>query len=100
MKWSSLMILAMGLVIGLSLGLLLKPLIAAEDEVKVAIWLEVVHRLCTSVGGLGTFFALIIVMRQFHLLRTQSDGPSYIICATWDSPSTKKSTSTMSGINS
>jgi hypothetical protein len=73
MKLSSPMILAMGLVIGLSLGLMLTPLIVTENEVKVAMWLEVVHRVCTSVGGLGTFVALIIVIRQFYLLRTQSD---------------------------
>jgi hypothetical protein len=73
MKWSSSMFLAIGLVIGLSMGLMLTPLIASENDVKIAMWLEVVHRVCTSVGGLGTFIALIIVMRQFYLLRTQSD---------------------------
>jgi hypothetical protein len=73
MKWSSPMFLTMGLVIGISFGLMLTPLIATEDNVKVSMWLEVVHRVCTSVGGLGTFVALIIVMRQFYLLRTQSD---------------------------
>ena len=31
------------------------------------------HRVCTSVGGLGTFVALIFVVRQFNLLRTQSE---------------------------
>ena|SRR5579862_5776257 len=73
MKWSSLLSLTMGLVIGLSFGLVLTPLIATESDVKVAMWLEVVHRVCTSVGGLGTFVALIIVMRQFYLLRKQTD---------------------------
>ena len=123
---------------------MLTPLIAGENDAKIALWLEVVHRVCTSVGGLGTFVALIIVIQQFTLLRTQSElvqkntrasmdgqlyarldsfnkfivehfkeyamldqpferdaspetGPSCIICATWDSPSTRKSTSTMSG---
>src|SRR6202035_3735391 len=53
MKWSSPMFLAIGLVIGLSMGLMLTPLIASENDVKIAPWLEVVHRVCTSVGGLA-----------------------------------------------
>jgi hypothetical protein len=73
MKWSSSMFLAIGLVIGLSMGLMLTPLIASENDAKVAIWLEVVQRVCTSVGGLGTFVALVIVIQQFSLLRTQSE---------------------------
>lgn len=73
MKWSSPMILTMGLVIGLTFGLMLTPLIATDKDVKVTMWLEVVHRVCTSVGGLGTFVALIIVIQQFYLLRKQSD---------------------------
>jgi hypothetical protein len=67
------MLLAIGLVIGLSVGLMLSPLIVRENDAKIALWLEVVHRVCTSVGGLGTFFALIIVIQQFTLLRTQSE---------------------------
>lgn len=73
MKWSSPMSLAIGLVIGLSVGLMLTPLIASANDAKIAMWLEVVHRVCTSVGGLGTFVALIIVIQQFTLLRTQSE---------------------------
>jgi len=73
MKWSSPVFLAIGLVIGLSVGLMLTPLMASENDGQIAMWLEVVHRVCTSVGGLGTFVALIIVMRQFTLLRTQSE---------------------------
>lgn len=73
MNWSSLMILPIGVVIGISIGLMLTPLIASENDVKIALWLEVVHRVCTSVGGLGTFVALIIVIQQFTLLRTQSE---------------------------
>ena len=73
MKWFSPMSLAIGLVLGLSVGLMLTPWIATENDVKVAMWLEVVQRVCTSVGGLGTFVALIIVIQQFTLLRTQSE---------------------------
>lgn len=75
MKWSSSpMMLTLGIVFGLSLGLMVQPLHRTSDGVvNVAMWLEVVHRLCTSIGGLGTFVALIIVVQQFYLLRTQSD---------------------------
>src|SRR5690242_11329064 len=73
MKWSSPMFVAIGLVIGISVGLMLTPLIPSENDVKIAMWVEVVHRVCTSVGGLGTFVALIIVIQQFTLLRTQSE---------------------------
>jgi hypothetical protein len=73
MKRSSLMMLALGVVIGVSLGLMLTPFIVTEEKVTLALWLEVVHRVCTSVGGLGTFVALIFVMRQFNMLRTQSE---------------------------
>jgi hypothetical protein len=85
MKWSSSMFLAIGVVMGLSFGLMLTPLITSENDVKVAMWLEVVHRVCTSIGGLGTFVALIIVMRQFYLLRTQSDLVQMNILASMDS---------------
>src|SRR6476646_3879087 len=84
MKWSSPTSLAIGLVIGLSFGLLLTSLIAIGNEVKVATWLEVVHRVCTSVGGLGTFITLIIVMRQFYLLRTQSELVQKNVVASMD----------------
>jgi hypothetical protein len=85
MKWSSSMFLAIGVVMGLSFGLMLTPLIPSENDVKVAMWLEVVHRVCTSIGGLGTFVALIIVLRQFYLLRTQSDLVQMNILASMDS---------------
>ena len=84
MKWSSSMYLAIGLVVGLSLGLMLTPLVASENDAKIALWLEVVHRVCTSVGGLGTFVALIIVLAQFYLLRTQSELVQKNIVASMD----------------
>jgi len=84
MKSSSWMFLAIGLVIGLSMGLVLTPLISNDNDVKVALWLEVVHRVCTSVGGLGTFVALIIVLAQFYLLRTQSELVQKNIVASMD----------------
>jgi hypothetical protein len=73
MNRSSAMVLITGIVIGLSVGLILSPLIVSEEHITIAMWLEVVHRVCTSIGGLGTFVALIFVARQFNLLRAQSD---------------------------
>ena len=73
MNRSSLLILVAGIIIGLSFGLMLTPIIAHEERVTIALWLEVVHRVCTSIGGLGTFVAIIFVVRQFNLLHTQSE---------------------------
>jgi len=73
MSRSSLTILVFGVVLGIAIGLALHPLARADNPGQVAIWLEVVHRVCTGIGGLGTFIALIIVLRQFYLLRTQSE---------------------------
>ena len=65
-------ILITGIIIGLALGLMLAPIVASENHVNVALWLEVVQRVCTSIGGLGTFVAIIFVVRQFNMLQTQS----------------------------
>lgn len=73
MKRSVIPILTAGIIIGLSLGLMLKPLVTIGEHVSVASWLDVVHRVCTSIGGLGTFVAIIFVVRQFNLLRAQSE---------------------------
>jgi hypothetical protein len=73
MNRSSVMILAFGVVVGIAGGLMLNPLTGGEERVQVATWLEVVHRVTTGIGGLGTFVALIVVLRQFYLLRTQSE---------------------------
>jgi hypothetical protein len=71
MKGSYLLMLAAGVTTGILVGLVL-PAFGTTDY-QIAAWLEVAHRICTSVGGLGTFVALIFVVRQFNLLRTQSD---------------------------
>jgi hypothetical protein len=60
MNRSSVMILAFGLVFGIAIGLMLNPLVGGQERVQVALWLEVVHRVSTGIGGLGTFVALII----------------------------------------
>lgn len=84
MNRSSLIILVFGVVFGIAIGLMLNPLTGAEDRGQVAIWLEVVHRVTTGIGGLGTFIALIIVLRQFYLLRTQSELVQKNIVASMD----------------
>jgi hypothetical protein len=71
-------------VLGIAIGLMLSPLANTVEHNQVSIWLEVVHRVTTSIGGLGTFVALIIVLRQFHLLRTQSELVQKNIVASMD----------------
>jgi hypothetical protein len=63
---------ALCLLLGVAVGLMLQPLSGASREGQVANWLEVAHRVATAVGGLGSFLALVVVLRQFYLLRTQS----------------------------
>ena len=72
MKIPNLLMVLFGVVLGIAIGLLLDPLTRAGERGQVALWIEVFHRLCTGIGGLGTFAALIVVLRQFNLLRTQS----------------------------
>src|SRR4051794_37860039 len=60
-------------VLGVAVGLNLYPLARPGHEGPVAVWLEVTHRVATAIGGLGSFVALIVVLRQFYLLRTQSE---------------------------
>jgi hypothetical protein len=81
---SSLTFLVVGVALGISFGLMLNPLVRGGDRGQVALWLEVVHRVCTGIGGLGTFIALIIVFRQFYLLRTQSELVQKNIAASMD----------------
>jgi hypothetical protein len=73
MKWSSLLILTIGVISGISFGLMLAPWRTSGEGTQTAMWLEVVHRVLTSIGGLGPFVALIFVVRQSNLLHTQSE---------------------------
>jgi hypothetical protein len=73
MKPASLAVIVFCTILGIALGLVLRPLAGGPSEQHVALWLEVSHRVATSVGGLGSFVALVVVLRQFYLLRTQSD---------------------------
>jgi hypothetical protein len=65
--------LGAGLAVGAVGGYLLAASPAQMEAYQVPAWLEVVQRVCTSVGGLGTFAALLFVVRQFNLLRAQND---------------------------
>jgi hypothetical protein len=69
----TLLILVAGVTLGAVLGFLLTFSPTAGGPQGVPVWLEVVQRVCTSVGGLGTAAALLYVARQFNLLRQQSD---------------------------
>ena len=67
----SALFLGIGLVVGLAIGLMLTPLAVTDGHVGIALWLELLQRVCTSIGGLGTFVAIFFVARQFHLLQVQ-----------------------------
>jgi hypothetical protein len=69
---------------GIPIGLLLTAVNATEENAKVAMWLEVLQRIFTSVGGLGTFIALVFVVRQFNLLHAQSELMQKNILASMD----------------
>jgi hypothetical protein len=84
MKASSTPILVFGIVLGIAIGLMLSPFARIGDHGQISPWLEVVHRVTTSIGGLGTFVALIAVLRQFYLLRTQSELVQKNIVASMD----------------
>lgn len=86
MKISSpILTLLFGVVLGVAVGLLLDPLTGAGDRGQVALWVEVFHRVGTGLGGLGTFVALVVVLRQFNLLRDQSALVQKNIVASMDS---------------
>lgn len=84
MKSSTLAVVVFCLVLGVAVGLALYPLARDGHDAHVAVWLEVTHRVATAIGGLGSFVALIIVLRQFYLLRTQSDLLQKNIIASMD----------------
>jgi hypothetical protein len=70
MRRAATLCLVTGLLGGLLVGVQFSA-IGAVSDARVAVWLEVAQRICTSVGGLGTLFALVFVILQFKLLRTQ-----------------------------
>jgi hypothetical protein len=85
MRWICVLFLMLGILLGLTAGLLLTTFTTRAEDAKVALWVEIVHRICTSVGGLGTAVALVFVMRQFNLLRRQSELLQKNIGASMDS---------------
>jgi hypothetical protein len=78
-RW--LLFLGAGLVVGAVGGYVLAASPTQLEAYRVPAWLEVMQRVCTSVGGLGTFAALIYVVRQFDLVqkntRASLDGQLY-----------------------
>ncbi len=84
MRARSLLILALGLAAGRIAVYFLTYPYGRDREHAVPIWLEVVQRICTSIGGLGTFAALIFVIRQFTLLQAQSELVQKNIAASLD----------------
>ncbi len=52
MKWPPWLILTIGFVAGIAIGLMLAPW-RMTGQSQTPLWLEVVHRILTSVGGLG-----------------------------------------------
>ncbi len=60
--------LGAGLVVGAVGGYMLAASPSQMEATRIPAWLEVLQRVCTSVGGLGTFAALVFVIRQFNLL--------------------------------
>ena len=77
MERSNLIYVGVALVGGVVLGLALATFLPATEHVAesrpLPLWVEIFHRICTGVGGAGTFIALLYVIRQFALLRTQSE---------------------------
>jgi hypothetical protein len=72
MRLPSLLFLAIGLAFGAIVGYVLASSPTQAESYQVPAWLEVAQRICTSVGGLGSFAALIYVIRQFNLLGDQN----------------------------
>jgi hypothetical protein len=68
-----LLLLGIGIVVGGVGGYVLASTPKELEGSRVPAWLEVGQRICTSVGGLGTFAALIYVIRQFNLLGDQNN---------------------------
>lgn len=86
MNWNSFLLVGSGLVLGAALCLMLTPLaVNGGASPHIALWLELTNRVCTSIGGLGTFAAMIFVVRQFQLLRLQTELLQKNIIASMDS---------------
>jgi len=85
MRRNSLILVACGLIIGLAIGLVMTPVVTVDGVAHVPIWLETVNRICTSFSGLGTLVALTFVVRQFKLLRLQTDLLQKNVAASMDS---------------
>lgn len=85
MNSTSWLLVGCGVILGLMCGLMMTPIVAVDGVPHVSIWLETVNRICTSFSGLGTLVALIFVVRQFKLLRLQTDLLQKNVAASMDS---------------
>lgn len=85
MNWNSLLLVVCGMMLGLAAGLMLTPVVTTREATQIALWVELMSRICSSIGGLGTFAALIFVVRQFRLLRLQSELLQKNVVASMDS---------------
>ena len=76
MRVQSLLVLAAGLVAGAVGGYLLAASPTQAASTQVPAWLEVVQRVCTSVGGLGTFagFGPVHPDIAWQKLRAMAEG--------------------------
>lgn len=77
-------VLAFGVLFGIAIGFTLAPWTGGEGRGSVAPWRKVAHRVATAIGGLGSFAALVVVLRQFRLLRAQSELVQKNIAASTD----------------
>lgn len=85
MNSTSWLLVACGVILGLVCGLAMTPTVTVDGIPHVAIWLETTNRICTSFSGLGTLVALIFVVRQFKLLRLQTELLQKNVVASMDS---------------
>ena len=77
---STLAILVFGVVLGIAIGLMVNPLRRTDEHGQVAIWLEIVHRVTTAVGGLGTFEGPVLgALVLFGIQQEFSDSASWYL---------------------
>lgn len=74
MGMRSLLVLGAIGAVGAVLGFLVATSFPVSGQLRdIPVWVEIFHRICTGVGGLGTLAALLYVVRQFNLFHQQSE---------------------------
>lgn len=85
MKANSLFLVGCGCaIIGLAVGLMLTPLVTSNVQPHIALWLEIVNQVSTTISSMGTLVALIFVVCQFKLASMQSELLRKNIAASMD----------------